>query len=109
MLSDYSLVSSLCFFFLFFLHYSYEVPSVLWSNSKDLSRYASIGLAFGIGSVCTLANLERIPREAKSHSCSISPSLMIDSSVNKSVSLSQMNPLLTPISFHYSPAYGDTE
>jgi len=109
MLSDSSLVSSLSFFFLFFCHYFYEVPCVLWSNSKDLSRDASVILAFGFGSVCILANLEQIPREAKSHSCTISHSLMIDSSVNKSVSLSQMNLLPTLIPFHYSPAYGDVE
>jgi len=62
-----------------------------------------------VGSLCTLANLEQIPREGESHSCTHSPSLMIDSIVHKSVSLSQMNPLHTIIPSYYSPAYGDVE
>jgi len=107
-LSDHSLVSSL-FLFLFFLLYFYEVPSVFLSNSKDLFSDASLRFAFGVGSLCTLANLEQIPREGESYSCTNSPSLMIDSIVHKSVSLSQMNPLLTLLPSYYSSAYGDME
>jgi hypothetical protein len=53
--------------------------------------------------------LEQIPQEAKSHSCTNSPSLMIDSIVHKSVSLSQMNPLLTLTPSYYSATYETME
>jgi hypothetical protein len=51
MLSDQSILSAL-FLFLFFRHYLYEAPSVLF-------RDASIRLAFGVGSLRALANLEQ--------------------------------------------------